>query len=441
MRMTVPDGASPDNAKSGPPPSLWRNRSFNLLWSSQFLSGLGSNISFIAFPLLVLAITGSAVSAGIVGTAAAAVGFALRIPAGVLVDRVNRKSVMLSCDAARLLAYGALAFIVVDRHANLIVITAFAVIDAAGGTIFQTAEMAAMRNVVAVEQVPAAYARNEARDQAASLAGPPFGGLLFGAAHALPFVADAISYALSFIGVALVRQPFQQERTERSRGAVHDVREGLRFCWRQPFVRTTMFLAPPLNLAINGLIFAGIIILRKDGLTPGLVGLFQTILSVGGLLGAIVAGPMQKLMSMRTLILGATWIATALLAAASFATGSLLLALPLALTLFIFPAANAALFGYLAAVTPDAMQGRVISVLFTAAMSMASLAPLLAGVFYESFGARGTVLGFTVATAISAIVATKSGVIRAMSGKPSEEAANAAPAAASEVVGTGAAPA
>lgn len=437
MRMTVPDGAGPDGAsEAGTPPSLWRNRSFNLLWSSQFLSGLGTNISFIAFPLLVLAITGSAVSAGIVGTAAAAVRFALRIPSGVLVDRVNRKSAMLICDAVRLLAYGALAFILVKGHGNLIVITAFAVIDAAGGTIFETAEMAALRNVVSVAQVPAAHARNEARDQAAALAGPPFGGLLFAAARALPFVADAISYALSFAGIALIRQPFQQERTEQSRGAVHDVREGLRFCWRQPFVRATILLAPPLNLAVNGLIFGGIIILRKDGLTPGLVGLFQSVLSVGGLLGAVAAGPMQKLISMRTLILGATWIATALIATASFVTGSLLLAVPLGITLLIFPAANAALFGYLAAVTPDAMQGRVISVLLTAATSMASLAPLLAGVLYESFGARGTVLGFTVATAISAIVATKSGVIRAMSGKPGEEAARAAQPAKAEVAGS-----
>jgi MFS family permease len=421
--------------ESTTPPNLWRNRSFNLLWSSQFLSGLGTNISGIAFPLLVLAITGSAISAGVVGTAAAAVRFALRIPAGVLVDRVNRKIVMLSCDAVRLLAYGGLALIVVSGHENLIVIIVFAVVDAVGGTVFETAEMAALRNVVSVEQVPSAHARNEARDQAAALVGPPVGGLLFSAARALPFVADAVSYALSFIGAALIREPFQEERTEESSSAVSDMRDGLRFCWCQPFVRATIILAPPLNLAVNGLIFAGIIILRKDGLTPGLVGLFETILAVGGLLGAVAAGPVQKLMSMRALILGATWIATALIAVGSFLTGSLLLAVPLALALFIFPAANAALFGYLAAVTPDALQGRVISVLLAAATSMASFAPLLAGVLYESFGAQGTVLGFTVATAISAVVATRSAVIRSMSGKPGQEAARAA------VAGTGTAPA
>lgn len=421
--------ASCGGSEPGIPLSLWRNRSYNLLWSSQFLSGLGSNISFIAFPLLVLAITGSAISAGIVGTAAAAARFALRIPSGVLADRLNRKTLMLACDAIRLAGYGALALVVLRGHPDLIIITAFAVLDAAGGTVFETAEMAALRNVVSVEQVPAAHARNEARDQAAALAGPPAGGLLFAAARALPFAADAISYLLSFIGVALIREPFQQERTRPSRGAVHDVREGLRFCWRQPFVRTTIILAPPLNLAVNGLIFAGIVILRKDGLTPGLVGLFQAILSAGGLLGAVAAGPMQKFMSMRLLILGATWISAALIAAASFVTGSLLLAVPLGLTLVIFPAANAALFGYLAAVTPDEMQGRVISVLLTAATSMASLAPLLAGVLYESFGARGTVLGFTAATVVSAAVATRSAVIRAMAGKPGEEAARAARAA------------
>src|ERR1700733_12501607 len=134
--------------ESTTPPNLWRNRSFNLLWSSQFLSGLGTNISGIAFPLLVLAITGSAISAGVVGTAAAAVRFALRIPAGVLVDRVNRKIVMLSWVSVRLVAAARLSLFVVSGHENLTVIMGLAVVEAVGGTVFETAELAAVSNVV-----------------------------------------------------------------------------------------------------------------------------------------------------------------------------------------------------------------------------------------------------------------------------------------------------
>jgi hypothetical protein len=93
---------------------------------------------------------------------------------------------------------------------------------------------------------------------------------------------------------------------------------------------------------------------------------------------------------------------------------------------------NAALFGYIGAVTPDALQGRVMSVLFTGAMSMASISPLLAGVFYEAFGAKGTVYAFTAVTAVSAVGATASRVLWSMSGKPAEESARAAAAAVPE---------
>jgi MFS family permease len=408
--------------------SLVRNRSFNLLWGSQFLSGLGTAISGIAFPLLILATTGSAIHAGIVGTVAAVVRLALRIPSGVVVDRVDRKRLMIGCDAIRLCAYVGLALLVASGRAGLVAIIVLAGIDAVCGSFFETAELAALRNVVGVEQIPLATARNAAREQAASLIGPPLGGVLFAAARAVPFLADAVSYAASLVGIAFIGTPLQQERTQRSQGALADVREGLRFCWNQPVVRATILMAPPLNLAINGLIFAGIIILRKDGLAPGLVGLFETILGVGGLLGAIVAGPMQRWLSMRALVFGIAWATVVLVAAASFLTGSLLLAAPLAATFFLSPAVNAALFGYIGAVTPDALQGRVMSVLLTGAMSMASLSPLLAGVFYETLGARGTVYGFAAVTAVSAVGATASRVLRSMSGKPADESARAAAA-------------
>ena len=72
------------------------------------------------------------------------------------------------------------------------------------------------------------------------------------------------------------------------------------------------------------------------------------------------------------------------------------------------------MFGYIAAVTPDELQGRVMSVLFTAAMSLASIAPLLAGLLYEALGARGTVLAFAGILAVAAVIASMSTGIRRM---------------------------
>ena len=72
-------------------PRLSRNREFALLWSGQTLSALGSQVSLVAYPLLVLAVTGSPAKAGVVGFAKSVPVALLALPAGALADRVNRK--------------------------------------------------------------------------------------------------------------------------------------------------------------------------------------------------------------------------------------------------------------------------------------------------------------------------------------------------------------
>ena len=88
---------------------LRKNRNFRLLWIGQVLSDIGSQVGGIAYPLLVLALTGSAVTAGLVATIASLAAFVVRLPAGSLVDRVDRRRVMVVCDAVRAAVLGALA--------------------------------------------------------------------------------------------------------------------------------------------------------------------------------------------------------------------------------------------------------------------------------------------------------------------------------------------
>src|SRR5439155_468745 len=88
---------------------LRRNRDFNLLWVGQVVSDIGTRVSGIAFPLLVLATTGSPAKAGVVEFAASIPLLVLTLPAGALVDRWDRKRLLVVCDAVRGLAYASLA--------------------------------------------------------------------------------------------------------------------------------------------------------------------------------------------------------------------------------------------------------------------------------------------------------------------------------------------
>ncbi len=135
LPATSRPGAAAGNA---PTASLWRNRDFNLLWTSQTLSDLGASASTLAMPLLVLALTGSPVQAGSVGTLSLVVRLICRLPAGVLADRVNRRRAMIICDLVRLIALTGLAAAVWSGRAGITVIIVVAVVDAVGQTFFST---------------------------------------------------------------------------------------------------------------------------------------------------------------------------------------------------------------------------------------------------------------------------------------------------------------
>jgi MFS family permease len=394
--------------------SLWRNREFSLLWTSQSLSDLGDAVSGLAMPLLVLTLTGSAVRAGLVGTVTQVVRLLTRLPGGVLADRVNRRRALLTCDAIRLVAFTALATTIATGHVDLLVIVAVAVIDAICGTMFQTTEHAALRSIVDRSRLPDAVARNEARTYGTSLAGPPLGGLLFGLAPAWPFVGNAVSYLASLAGVGLIRKPLQGTPDAEPGGHRAALVEGVRFVFGNSFLRAVLTIAAPLNLALTGTVFTIIVTLQRHGVSPGVIGLTETIMAVGGLAGALVAPMLQRSMPFPRLIRFICWAATGVLAAGSLFTSSLIAAIPLALAVFLGPACNAALFGYQAAITPDRLQGRVLSVIFMAAMSASAAAPVLAGLIVTHVGSPASMLFFAGSVSVAALTATFASGIRTM---------------------------
>jgi hypothetical protein len=309
-------------------------------------------------------------------------------------------------------------------RSGIAVVMVVVVVDAVAQTFFGTVEHAALRSIVAPAQLPTAVARNEARGYAASLAGPPLGGLLFGLAHALPFAGNALTYLASLAGVVLIRRPLQAAREEPPAGHAAALAEGVRFVLTNPFLRAVLIIAAPLNFALTGAVFAIIVTLQRHGTEPGVIGLVETIIAVGGLAGAVVAPVLQRLLRLAVLVWVICWAAVAFVALSALFTASIAAAVPVAFAVFLGPACNAALFGYQAAITPDRLQGRVVSVIFLGATSAAAAAPILAGIFVTAWNGPATLLLFAAAVAASAVAATFSRGIRGM--RPIEEAATPA---------------
>jgi MFS family permease len=154
-------------------------------------------MSMVAYPLVALALTGSPTKAGLVGTFALLGQMVFRLPAGALVDRHDRRRMMLVADALRgvVILGVAVALVVGALGLPLLVVAAF--VENATGEFFRPASTAAVRRVIDPAQMPEAVSKSEARSYGATIAGPPLGGLLYGVARYLPFAADAASYIYS----------------------------------------------------------------------------------------------------------------------------------------------------------------------------------------------------------------------------------------------------
>ncbi len=250
---------------------LRKNHDFVLLWSGEALSQLGSQASTVAYPLLVLALTGSPAKAGVVGLAKWLPLAVAALPAGVLADRFDRKRLMITSDAVRALLVASIPVALLLGRPSFAQVTAVAFLDGCLFTLRYVCERGALAHVVKPEQLPQAVAQNEARTFAANLVGPLLGGVLFAVAQALPFLADAGSYLASMVSVALTRAPFQdrvdvrQDAPARLRG----IGDGLTWLWRHRFFRTSALLFAAGNPLYIGLYLLAILVARRDGASSG----------------------------------------------------------------------------------------------------------------------------------------------------------------------------
>jgi MFS family permease len=374
---------------------LARNRDFMLLWTGETLSELGSQISTVAFPLLVLALTGSPAKAGVVGLAKWLPLALFALPAGVLADRLNRKRLMIACDGVRALALASIPVALAFGRPPFLQIVGVAFLDGGLFAVSYVTERSALGELVPADQLPSAVAQNEARWFGASLAGPPLGGLLFAAGRSLPFLTDAVSYLGSTLAVAFTRTPFQQQRTAQRRPLRSELAEGVGWIWRRPFFRAAALLFAAGNPLFAGLYLLAILLAKRHGASSAAVGAMFAIVGAGGLLGAILAAPLRRRLSARATIIAQHWLLAATLPLLLITHAAALIGLVVAVGEFLTPLTNSAVVGHRVALTPDELRGRVQAAATTLTMAFGWIGPLAVGLLFEHAGQTETVLALT----------------------------------------------
>ena len=390
---------------------LHRNRDFLLLQAGQLLSAAGTQTASIAYPLLVLALTGSPAQAGLVAFARMAPMALLALPAGLAADRWRRKTLMIGADAVRAVAIAWLAALVALDQAALWAIVVIALVEGAGTAVFHTAQTGALRAVVSPRQLPAAAAVQSGRHAAVRLVGPPIGGVLFGLGRALPFIADAVSYAFSSFALLAMRTPFQEERRRERASLRAQVSEGFRFLWSRPFLRACSFYYGLANFVAPGLLFSLVVVAEQQGLSGGEVGALVAVFGLCVLIGSPLSALVRRLLPASTVMLLEPW---AWLGCAAFLIwpNAYVLAAGIVPAALAIPSTESIGHGDRVAMTPDRLLGRVEAVWTTTALTIAPLGPLAAG-FLLSDSPRAAIGLFVVFSLALALFGTLNPAIRA----------------------------
>ncbi|WP_331447468.1 MFS transporter [Streptomyces xanthochromogenes] len=412
--MSLLDEAAPE-ARAAPEP-LRRNRDFLLLWSGAGLSALGLRASVVAYPLLMIFFGNSPTGAGVVGFAALLPQLVVQLPAGALIDRWDRRRLLVLCDLAGLLAMAGVTAMLLAGRLWLPVVAAAAFVDGTAGLCYRLAERAAISHVVHPSQLNSALGQNEARGQAAGLLGQPAGSGLFQFGRWLPFAFTAVTHLVALCTLLLIRRDLQGERTAPAASLRAEVGEGLRWVWGQRFMRVAVGLLAGSNLLFQILTLTFALVVKENHGSPFQIGMIGLVAGAGGIAGALAGSRAAGRASPRAVLAGALALWAALMAPVAFVSHPYVLGALLGGMSFAGALMNVVAGVHQVRITPAALQGRVTSVFALLGSGMASAGALAGGVLLASFGTHRTALAIAAAMGLLALVSLVSPALRETAG-------------------------
>ncbi|HLZ22370.1 MAG TPA: MFS transporter [Ktedonobacterales bacterium] len=351
-----------------------RVANFRRLIAGQSVSRLGDQFYFVALPWLVLQVADSAAALALVtGVAAATLGV-FSLVGGVLADRYGPRALMLGSDVARLITISVLAALALASTPPLWVLLLLSALLGIAGGLFYPASSSMVPFLLPANALQAGNSFEQLTLQTSNLIGPGVAGVVLGATKlALGFVADAVSFLVSVISLALIRVPKREKQaqgatdpaTPRKGGTLRDLGEAYRFLRTSRFLFTLLVLSLVANFAANGLFDVALPLLLKQwvgiGSGPQAFGIVIGGFGLGSILGALVAGAASKLRH-KALVAIVTLLPVALLiAVAPFLGGVLPLTVTFAMMGLVIALSNVLFITLIQQAIPMEMMGRMMS--------------------------------------------------------------------------------
>jgi len=394
-------------------PSLWRHPDFVKLWTAQTVSQFGDEVTQLAVPLVaILTLDAEPFEIGLLGTFQFMPFILLTIPAGVWVDRLRRRPILIGADIGRALLLTSIPIGFVSGFLSIwqLYVVAFSV--GCLEVFFDVAYQSYLPSVVERDQLVEGNAKLELSTSASSVIGPGVAGFLVDAVRA-PFaiLADAASYVGAVLFVLLIRRPeTPPEPHNPNLGPRPSMRqeaaEGFRYVIRHRYLRNIAACTGTLNLFGN---IAGVLlvlyIVDELGITPGTLGLIFAIANIGVLGGALSAQRLAKWIGLGPTIVGSAFLSpfAVLLVAAAPREAPI----PFLVAGGVIGAATTVIYNVnqvslRQAITPERMQGRMNATMRFIVWGTIPIGSIVGGALGEIIGiqnalwvgAVGSFLGF-----------------------------------------------
>jgi MFS family permease len=392
-----------------PRETLWQ-RDFMLLWGGSAVSLLGSMSANVAGPLLALGMTGSPIDAGRVAAAGTLPGLLLLLPAGVVVDRLDRRRIMLASQLLRGTVGIVLAASVAVGAHSISLLTAAAAIGGICLTFYSVAEVSAIPKVVLPKDLPEAVATNEARSHAALLLGRPLGGLLYSLGRWLPFAVDAVSCFVSAGALKWMRaEPFRPGPEKRRRGVgalASELKEGLAKLWTDQLLRTALTVCTITNFFFQAVVVLLVVLGRQEHLPTILIGALLAAPGLGGVIGTLYAPAILKRKSLMAVTIQCAWIWALLIGLVAMSSNPLIWLFGWGGVGYMGARMNIALDTYQARAVPHELLGRVAGANRFLSLGAVPFGTLCGGYVIATFGARRTAIVIAGLIAVLAVIVT-----------------------------------
>jgi MFS family permease len=394
------------------PRSIWSNHDYVLFWSGQTTSSVGGSVSLLAFPLLALTLTGSAFQASIVTALRTVPRILCMLFAGALVDRWNRKRLMIICDIGRALSVISIPLAFSLGHLTIWQLCINALLEGTLQSFFDIAYSSGLVQVVSNDQLSSAMAQEEVVEGITTLLGPALSGALYSISVMFPFLIDGISYIVSIVTLSSIRTPFQLPRTLKRRHLLHEIREGFAWMWRQPVLRAMNVINSVMALITPGSTLVIIVVARQQHASTLMIGIIMACGGIGAVLGSLLAPRMRRILSVGHSIVLVRWIFALAWPFYAFLPHPYLLGIVEFMIGFSDPLEDVPYFSYRLAIIPDELRGRVISAcrLFTSISNPLGL--VVTGWSLEQLGPRPTIIIASCVLILLALIVSCTSTLR-----------------------------